>query len=240
MILPFLYLFFASPQVSAEINKSPHARTGIHCESRGHCSRVHAEPKPRRFRGAFSGGPLDGSFFERKKSLAHENLVADELKLPRFQRLDDIVLSHPVLSQVPLETETFFVDDHVDPSRRYLQKWAYAYLVNIALDFKKEVVSSKDYPKLKVTSLVRDLDYQLHRVKSVAKCKTPETCSTHLTGATFDISFKNMSREQYKWMYDRLSRDRDLGAVNAIHEPWSGCFHIFVLPPEDTTTVAPK
>ncbi len=240
VLLPFIYLFFASPQVSAKINESPHAQSGVHCESRGHCSRVHTPPKPRRYRGTFSGGPLDGSFFDRKKSLAHENLVADELKLPRFQKLDDIVLAHPVLNIVPLETETFFVDEHVDPNRRYLQKWTYAYLVNLASDLKKEVPSSLDYPKLKVTSLVRDLDYQLHRVKSAAKCKEPETCSTHLTGATFDISFKNMSREQYKWMYERLSRDRDQGAINAIHEPWSGCFHIFVLPPEDSTTVAPK
>lgn len=240
MLLPFLCLFFASPQVSAKINESPHAYSRVHCEGRGHCTRVQTQPKPRRYRGSFSAGPLDGSFFDRKKSLAHENLVADELKLPRFQKLEEIVQAHAVLSIVPPETNTFFVDDHVDPNRRYLQKWTYAYLVNLADDFKKEASSSNDYPKLKITSLVRDLDYQLHRVKSAAKCKEPETCSTHLTGASFDISFKNMSREQYKWMYDRLSRDRDLGAINAIHEPWSGCFHIFVLPSEDTTTAAPQ
>ncbi len=231
MLLPFACLFFASPQISAKINESPHAKKGVHCGSRGHCTRVHTTPPPRRYLGSFSGGPLDGSYFDREKSLAHENLVADELKLPRFQKLDDIVLAHPFLSIVPLETDTYFVDDNVVPDRRYLQSWTYAYLVNLADDFKKEVLSSKDYLKLKVTSLVRDLDYQLYRLNSAAKCKKPETCSTHLTGATFDISFKNMSREQYKWMYKRLSRDRNQGAINAIHEPRSGCFHIFVVPP---------
>ena len=107
----------------------------------------------------------------------------------------------------------------------------------LAAEWKGGTASTRDYPKLKITSMVRDLSYQLHAVRSVAKCKEPETCSTHLTGAAFDISFRNMSKEQYTWMYGRLTHDRDLGVINAIHEPASGCFHIFVLPPEEALPV---
>lgn len=218
-----------------EVRKKPR------CERTKSCAKkADAPASSRKYRGRFSGGPLDGSYFERKRSLAHENMVADELSLPRFQKIEDIIAAHPILHSVPNETSSFYVDDHVDQNRRYLQNWTYEYLAALADEFKRETTMTADYPKLKITSMVRDLDYQLHRVKSAAKCREPETCSTHLTGATFDISFKNMSREQYKWMYERLTRDRDLGIVNAIHEPWSGCFHVFVLPPEDKTAKVPK
>ena len=242
MFLFFVYLFLASPQVQAKSNESVCAHSRGHRESRGQCSWVQRQVKRHRFHSRFSGGPLDGSYSDRKKSLAHENLVADELKLPRFKTLEEITkaANEGLLDRIPDETVTFFVDQNVDTERHYLQVGAYLYLQHVTRDFMNDVGGTEKYPKPKVTSMVRDLDYQLHSVKSAAKCNEPETCSTHLTGATFDISFKNMSHAQYKWMYDRLLRDRDLGAINAIHEPWSGCFHIFVLPQDDASVAVPK
>lgn len=198
---------------------------------RAHGMHISAQ-RASRYQGRFGLGALDGSVAERRTKLAYENSVADELKLPRFQTLEEIRAAASSLVRVPDDFTTFFVDEDVDRDRRYLQPWSYAYLVLLANDFANEAGASSDYPKIKITSLVRDLAYQLHSVRSIAKCKEPETCSTHLTGATFDISFRGMSKAQFDWLYKRLTRDRDLGLVNAIHEPQSGCFHIFVVPTE--------
>ena len=248
-LLVFIPLFCVGLETSAKEVDLPHKKKGVIChKTGGHCSALHSAHKsaphnefnPRHLRKAIIGGTLDGSFSYRRKSLAYENTVADYLKLPRFQNLKEIIEAQSGLSQVPSDTENFYVDSHVDPNRRYLQRWTYQYLVNLAADWKKEEIPTKDYPKLKITSLVRDLEYQLHRVRSAAKCKKPETCSTHLTGATFDISIRNMSKAQHRWMYQRLKGDRNLGMINAIHEPRNGCFHVFVIPPEQVAVLAPK
>ena len=175
-------------------------------------------------------GPLGGTAIERREKLATENRIADRFGLPRFQSLTEICTAHQKLVAVPDVAEGFYVDEHVVADRRYLQPWTYRYLSALASAFTSETTSVVAYPKLKLTSLVRDQDYQV-RLKSVAKCKDPESCSTHLTGATFDVSFRNMSKEQFRWLYDRLAQDVRLGKVNAIHEPLSGCFHVFVVPP---------
>jgi hypothetical protein len=176
-------------------------------------------------------GPLGGSGPERREKLATENRIADRFGLPRFQNLAAIRVAHRDLVSVPDVSEGYYVDEHVLSDRRYVQPWTYHYLSSLAAAFIGETTATSSYPKLKLTSLVRDQDYQV-RLKSVAKCKDPESCSTHLTGATFDVSFRNMSKEQFRWLYDRLAQDVRLGKVNAIHEPLSGCFHVFVVPPK--------
>lgn len=180
-------------------------------------------------------GPLDGTAVERRQKLALENRIADRYGLPRFQNLTDIRGSHRDLIPVPDHADGFYVDTHVVADRRYVQPWTYQYLALLSSAFMSETASSPTYPKLKLTSLVRDQEYQV-RLRSVAKCQDPESCSTHLTGATFDVSFRNMSKEQFRWLYGRLAEDVRLGKVNAIHEPLSGCFHVFVIPP--TTVLA--
>jgi hypothetical protein len=192
----------------------------------------------RRYQGRLGTGPLDGNIFERRRKLAFENKLAYEQRLPRFQALDEIRSAQSKLVRVPDDTPTFYIDDHVNHDRRYLQQWSYDYLVELAADFMREVGGTTKYPKIKVTSMVRDMGYQ-RKLPSAAQCWAPESCSTHLTGASFDISFKGMSREQKSWMYRRLSADRNLGVVNAIHEPWSGCFHIFVIKPDEEESPAP-
>lgn len=185
-------------------------------------------------------GPLDGNILERRRKIAYENKIAYKQKLPRFGALEDIRDAHGSMVRVTSDTPSFYVDDHVHKDRRYLQSWSKEYLEILARDFMKEVGGTQAYPKLKVTSLVRDLGYQ-KRLRSAAQCQNPESCSTHLTGAAFDISFKGMSQAQKSWMYRRLTLDRELGIVNAIHEPWSGCFHVFVIRSDEgaTPTVIP-
>ncbi len=186
----------------------------------------------RKLQGKLGTGALDGNIFERRKKLEFENRLAYDLGLPRFQTLEEIQSSHSNLVKVPDETSTFYIDDHVNQDRRYLQRWSKEYLEQLAADFMSEVGGTTNYPKLKVTSMVRDMHYQ-RGLRSAAQCRSPESCSTHLTGASFDISFNGMSVEQKRWMYRRLTQDRDDGEVHAIHEPWSGCFHIFVIKPDE-------
>lgn len=220
------------------------AKTEARESARASCKKVHgkcvtkkpakkAVAKPakkvvkRKFEGKLGWGTLAGS----RAKLAFENRLAYELGLPRFQTLDEIQSAQSKLVRVPDETRTFYIDDHVNRDRRYLQSWSKDYLGQLAADFMSEAGGTADYPKIKVTSMVRDMQYQ-RGLRSVAQCRSPESCSTHLTGASFDISFNGMSVMQKAWMYRRLIRDRDLGLVVAIHEPFSGCFHIFVIKPD--------
>lgn len=202
------------------------------CSAQHHtkCTLKRAERRVTSVRSIWSG-PLDGTAAERRQKLAMENRIADRHGLPRFQNLSDIRGSHRDLIPVPDNAEGFYVDQHVVADRRYVQPWTYHYLTTLSAAFMSETASAMTYPKLKLTSLVRDQEYQV-RLRSVAKCQDPESCSTHLTGATFDVSFRNMSKEQFRWLYSRLSEDVRLGKVNAIHEPLSGCFHVFVIPPK--------
>lgn len=186
----------------------------------------------RKLEGKLGSGSLDGNLFVRRTKLAFENRLAYELGLPRFQTLEEIKSAQSNLVRVPSETSNFYIDDNVDRDRRYLQPWSKEYLEQLAAGFMSEVGGTPDYPKLKVTSMVRDMAYQ-RGLRSAAQCREPESCSTHLTGASFDISFKGMSQAQKTWMYRKLTHDRDEGAVHAIHEPWSGCFHIFVIKPDE-------
>lgn len=217
------------------------ARETKHESERVVCKKVHGKcaakkvqqkaPKKvakRKFEGHLGSGSLGGSMAK----LAFENRLAYELGLPRFQTLAEIRSAQSNLVRVPDETAGYYIDDHVDSDRRYLQSWSKEYLGQLGADFVREAGGTPDYPKLKVSSMVRDMQYQRH-LRSAAQCLSPESCSTHLTGATFDISFNGMSKDQKAWMYRRLVRDRDLGIVHAIHEPISGCFHIFVVKPDE-------
>lgn len=198
------------------------------CPAKKVLKKVQKKVVKRKFEGKLGWGTLAGS----RAKLAFENRLAYDLGLPRFQNLAEIQSAQSKLVRVPDETGTYYIDDHVNRDRRYLQSWSKEYLGRLAADFMKEAGGTPDYPKIKVTSMVRDMQYQ-RGLRSVAQCLSPESCSTHLTGASFDISFNGMSVMQKAWMYRRLIRDRDLGIVVAIHEPFSGCFHIFVVKPDE-------
>ena len=109
LLLVFIPLFFVGSDASAKVDESPHENKGVIChKTRGHHNAPHVAYKQRRLRTAITGGSLDGSFSDRRKSLAYENTVADRLNLPRFQKLDEIIKAQSGLSSVPSETDLFF------------------------------------------------------------------------------------------------------------------------------------
>ncbi len=187
----------------------------------------------------FQYGELGGTAPERRAKIAKENSIANKTKLPRYKSLQTIVGAQLRLQRIPTYTDDHIIDHRVHKDRRYLQPWAAAYLAELARDFVEQAGRAPSYQKLKVSSLVRDLQYQ-HRLgsRSAAQCKEAATCSTHLTGATFDISFRRMSKRQKTWMYRRLAADMKSGRVRALYEGINTCFHIFVIPPHGTIVAA--
>ena len=140
---------------------------------------------------------------------------------------------------------------NVDSKRRYLQKWALDYLGRLARGYfeystqleqdaaRRNLVMrfflSPKETRLKITSMVRPMELQKEFAtrgnqdgrRSAADCSTAEKCSTHLTGATFDISFKPMNQKQRAFIEQFLLRDQGK-KIYAVMEPRSGCYHVFV------------
>jgi len=57
--------------------------------------------------------------------------------------------------------------------------------------------------------------------------------SSHLTGATFDLSRRLMSAEQNEWMRAALLAYTVQGRVIYLEETVQPCYHVFVMPPKE-------
>lgn len=161
--------------------------------------------------------------------LEEHNRIADEYGLKRIQpgeSVTDFVREQGLVYVTDSPTIEFTaVEDY-----RYLTPTAYSYLKKLTSKFYKEFGEP-----LKVTSMLRTREYQfllIRRKISDADCRTEVRCSTHLTGATFDISKrvlkKTMSRKEQAWMKSYLFRYWQQEKIDPIEE--DAAFHIMVLP----------
>lgn len=86
---------------------------------------------------------------------------------------------------------------------------------------------------LKITSVTRTMrDHRRlqRRVPSAASCVTPERCSPHLYGLTFDVSKRPMSARAVRWMRRALVSYQVRGRIDAFEEMYGNNFHILVIP----------
>lgn len=163
-----------------------------------------------------------------EESLARENAIADRFNLPRVKNDASLrkLVREKHLVPVPTASKTFFYRGYLKfrftlpATRKFLEDFSERHY----LFFRRP---------LKVTELVRTENYQRQLVRAgltVADGKLSERRSTHLTGATLDISKQNLTEEQIDWIRQELIRLREAGVVEAIEEKNNNTFHIFVVP----------
>jgi len=150
-----------------------------------------------------------------------ENKEADEDGLPRIK--DQAQLNRFVARGllVPLpQNESIEVDEHIPVNRRYCRPWTRSFLLDIGRNYK-----NRFRKKLKITSGVRTLADQneLRRYNANAS-----PSSTHPTGATVDISWKRMHRQQLAWMVAQMLALERAGKVEATLEHYQACLHVLV------------
>lgn len=153
-------------------------------------------------------------------SLPLENRMADEDGLERFsyKTLGDAV-KNGVLLGVPDSTQSYYLE--ISEERfRYLLPYAKEFDEKLADEFHK-----KFKRQLKFTALVRSTEHQLiletegiGGIRSNAKSSVPSRRSSHPTGATSDISKKDLSFRGLRWLCQVLKYWRKTGAIEAYDE----------------------
>jgi hypothetical protein len=161
-------------------------------------------------------------------SQAIQNERANEFHLSRMQNRAMIQRFYRAgyLVRVPVRTRFYYLDD-IAPPYRYLRPWTMLFLNRLSREYYERFGAP-----LRVTSLVRTVDSQrrLARYDGNAAEATGPDESSHLTGATLDISKRFMSYRGELWMRKvlyGLKRSNYLYAVEEFEEP---CFHVMVYP----------
>ena len=155
-----------------------------------------------------------------------QNARADEDELSRItdsEMLEQFVASG-YLVPVPVEGKHYYLKA-VPDSYRYIRPWSKSFLDRTGAQF-----YAKFHERLRVTSLVRTEDFQerLARINGNAAPASGPTQSSHLTGATLDISKAKMSPAQRNWMRNHLVTHAASGYLYAIEERRQPTFHIMV------------
>jgi Family of unknown function (DUF5715) len=155
-----------------------------------------------------------------------QNDQADEEGLVRFgdeQTLQRYVRSR-LLVKVPANSRTYYLKG-VPARYGYLRPWSKRFLDDVGSQF-----HAKFNDRLRVTSLVRtsSLQLQLASHNTNAAPATGRTQSSHLTGATLDISKARMSAAQREWMRAKLVALASRGYLYGIEERVQPTFHVMV------------
>jgi hypothetical protein len=164
-----------------------------------------------------------------------ENILANRFRLKRLANLQTLKfwVKQGILVNVPDSGAHFYLDERLgerDVGNRafykYIRPTTRDFICKIAADF-----SARFGGKIKITSLVRTREYQ-KRLRRNPNAAPPSggRASTHLTGATFDLSFREMSAAEAAWTWGYLRRGMLKKRLYAIRERYGGCFHIFVFP----------
>lgn len=165
----------------------------------------------------------------RTSSQAIQNARADAYHLARMRDRAMILQYAEAGYLVPVAPETRFYYLHgVPPAFSYLRPWAKRFLEQISQGF-----YANFHQPLRVTSLVRTVSFQrrLERRNFNAAEATGDDRSSHLTGATLDISKHSMSWREKTWLRRQLVELEQSGYIYAIEEFHQPCFHVMVFPP---------
>lgn len=198
--------------------------------------------------------------------LKHHNRLAEEFSLPRLgekETVEEFVKKNRLLA-IPKETTKYRVTAGEAPyflsltRHAQFEKERFYYLLPHALESLEELTKEyyerfgkKYLRRLNISSLLRNHEYQsvlIGKESAAANCQASREeerwlhCSTHFTGATFDISKKvfeknprgkeepvSMSSLELQWLREKLLLRWKRGAIDPIEE--NAAFHIMCLPP---------
>lgn len=182
-----------------------------------HATRVRHNHRvsPRRFRHArfIRWNPL---FPGSHELLVRQNVELDRLQLPRIADDDELARYELAQDLVPVgESDALKIEAGLPDNRRYCRPWTRDFLQDFSRAFYEEF-----HTPLQVNSLVRTAQQQrkLRRHNRYAAPEAGETASTHLTGVTFDLSRRGLTKAQYAWIREYLKPLREAGLVEPIEE----------------------
>ncbi|HET8667762.1 MAG TPA: DUF5715 family protein [Terriglobales bacterium] len=158
--------------------------------------------------------------------LVRQNLVIDELELPRIQDDEELEIREANAELVPLDdSRSLTVASNLTETRRWCKPWTRDFLEDLG-----EAYYQQFHQPLVITSLVRTAEQQkkLRRHNRNAAPDEGETVSTHLTGMTFDLYKRGMSRKQHKWIEDYFLPLKEAGLIDPIEERRQPVFHVTV------------
>lgn len=164
--------------------------------------------------------------------LVRENVQIDSLELPRIADDDELELLEDSEELVPMTDSQYLSVSSIRlPNRRYCRPWTREFLDDLSAAYYEEFQQP-----LVITSLVRTAEQQkkLRRRNRNAAPEEGETVSTHLTGMTFDLYKRGMSRRQHKWIEDYFLPLKEMGLIEPIEERRQPVFHVTVF---DTYTL---
>lgn len=129
-----------------------------------------------------------------------------------------------LLVRVPSRTKYYYTR-YIPAKYRYVRPWSKLFLDRLSQQY-----YARFRKKLRVTSLIRTVALQNsigRRNKNAASAYGPRR-SSHLTGATLDISKKGMSSREIAWMRRVLHSLHEKGYLYAVEEFRQPTFHIMV------------
>jgi hypothetical protein len=164
----------------------------------------------------------------RPSSQYVQNERANVYHLSRMRNVAMIRRFHAagLLISVPSRTRFYYLYQ-IPAAYRYLRPWTKTLLDRLSREF-----YASFHQRLRVTSMVRTVALQrglLHRNSNAAEA-TGVDRSSHLTGATLDISKRFMGPRAEAWMRRVLYGLANQGYLYAVEEFEQPCFHIMVYP----------
>ncbi len=149
---------------------------------------------------------------------------ADDLSRMRDVAMIKRFRANGYLVPVPVSTRYYYLHG-ISSHYRYLRPWTKVFLDRLSRQH-----YAKFKRRLRVTSLVRTVAYQraLARRNSNAASYRGPLRSSHLTGATLDISKRNLTKGSISWMRRVLYSLREKRYLYAIEEFGQPTFHVMV------------
>ena len=165
-------------------------------------------------------------FMPSHENLLSQNAAIDDLDLPRIQNdstLKELVASHEL---VPVtQNEYVRICYKLEAKRRFVRPWVDAFLQELGSEY-----YAKFGEQLQVNSAVRTVKTQMHllRINHNAAPAHGETSSAHLAGVAVDLQRRGLSREQIRFIQQKLLYYAKLNMVIVEEELKQPCFHIVV------------
>jgi hypothetical protein len=157
-----------------------------------------------------------------------QNTSADNANLSRMatSAMVQRFARHGYLVAVPSSGNSYYLHD-IKRSERYCRPWTKLFLDRLSRQYQ-----ARFRQRLRVTSLVRTVGSQerLAQWNGNAADAIGEERSSHLTGATIDISKRRMSAAGQEWLRKTLYSLREAGYLYAIEEFYQPTFHVMVNP----------
>jgi hypothetical protein len=155
-----------------------------------------------------------------------QNTRADAEDLSRMRDYEMILRFRRagLLVPIPASTHDYYLH-RISPKYRYLRPWAKLFLTRLSRQY-----HARFGRRLRVTALVRTAEYQrLLRARNAnAATASGAYRSSHLTGATLDISKRFMAPVHTDWMRRVLYHLHQRKVIHAVEEFRQPCFHVMV------------